>query len=506
MTFDFTGLAIRTNCAICEKGGSLFAEEIVLRTGVVPKGSNGHNNPVISFELCGEGCLPNCDAYRLELDGSTLTISAIGLRGLIFGYSLFLRKTTFESGRITLTKDISGEYVPDKKIRGHQLGYRTLSNTYDAWELKDYKRYYRDLMFFGSNVCEHIPYEGLTPRNNRLMKHDAEEFLIEVSRLADELDLDVSIWYPNNEESTEQAVARRKKVFENTPHINYIYMPGGDPGELPADEFLERSIAISKALKESHPKAETWPSSQKPHSFLNWGEEFIEDLKKLPNEIDGIISGPNRAFTLDELRRKLPMQYPIRLCADITHNVRCEYPVHFNRDDWHYSLATALSRECINPRPMEYRLIHRLTRRYIVGSVSYSEGVNDDINKMVWGDMDFFPNVPLYETLLDYARVFFYGVPAEKATNGILGLEINWQGDPSENPHIESTLNIWLDLLNDYPKMIENWRFVQCLFRAKCDALVRRRRCFELELIESAKKELNIGKIFEATDILSTAF
>ncbi|MEI6578105.1 MAG: hypothetical protein WCN92_01425, partial [Eubacteriales bacterium] len=76
----------------------------------------------------------------------------------------------------------------------------------------------------------------------------------------------------------------------------------------------------------------------------------------------------------------------------------------------------------------------------------------------------------------------------------------------SENPHIESTLNIWLDLLKDYPKMIENWRFAQCLFRAKCDALVRRRRCFELELIESAKKELDIGKIFEATNILSTAF
>ncbi|MEI6579399.1 MAG: hypothetical protein WCN92_08055, partial [Eubacteriales bacterium] len=168
--------------------------------------------------------------------------------------------------------------------------------------------------------------------------------------------------------------------------------------------------------------------------------------------------------------------------------------------------TSTLSRECINPRPTEYRLIHRLTRRYVVGSVSYSEGVSDDMNKMVWSDMDFFPDVSLYETLCDYSRVFFFGIPANKVADGILGLELNWQGDPSENPHIESTLNIWLDLLNEYPAMLENWRFVQCVFRAKCDALVRRRRCFELSLLENAKLELRKGNVELAIEILCTDF
>ncbi len=506
MRYDFTGLTICAKDEICIKASGLFAEELLLRTGISQQVSVDRNNPAVYFKLTENGLLPNKDSYKLTLDGSVLHIEALGLRGLIFGYSYFLRKTIYENGKIILIKDISGEYIPVMKIRGHQLGYRTTPNTYDAWSFDDYYRYYRDMMFFGCNMCEQMPNEGKNQVKNRLMKYDVEELLVEASRLADELDMDVSIWYPNNEESIPDAVARHKMIFEMMPRLDVVFPPGGDPGDFEADEFLDRCRAISKALKEVHPNAEMWPSAQKPHSIPEWGSDFIEYMEKLPSEIDGVITGPNRAFPLDELRRKLPMKYPIRLYPDITHNVRCEYPVHFNRDDWHFSLTTALSRECINPRPTEYRLIHRLTRRYVIGSVSYSEGVSDDINKMIWSDMDFFPDVLLYDTLLDYSRVFFYGIPADKVANGILGLELNWQGDPCENPHIESTLIIWQDLLTEYPSMIDNWRFVQCLFRAKCDALVRRRRCFELRIIEDAMYELNKGNLEAAADILLAEF
>lgn len=506
MTYDFTGLTICAKNEICKNAAGLFAEELLLRTGISPQVSADSNAPAVYLRLIENGLLPNKDSYKLTLDGSALFIEALGLRGLIFGYSYFLRKTIYENGKIILIKDISGEYIPAMKMRGHQLGYRTTPNTYDAWSFDDYYRYYRDMMFFGCNMCEQMPNEGKNQVKNRLMKYDVEELLVEASRLADELDMDVSIWYPNNEESIPDAVARRKKVFEMMPRLDVVFPPGGDPGDFEADEFLDRCRAISKALKEVHPNAEMWPSAQKPHSIPEWGNDFIEYMEKLPSEIDGVITGPNRAFPLDELRRKLPMKYQIRLYPDITHNVRCEYPVHFNRDDWHYSLSTALSRECINPRPTEYRLIHRLTRHYIIGSVSYSEGVSDDINKMIWSDMDFFPDIPLYETLLDYARVFMIGVPANIVADGILGLEMNWQGDPYENPHIESTLAIWTGLLNEFPALIENWRFVQCLFRAECDALVRRRRCFELDLLEKAKYELNKGLIDAAIETLSSDF
>lgn len=60
-------------------------------------------------------------------------------------------------------------------------------------------------MFFGCNTVEHIPYDGLGAQQNRLMKYDPQDFLVEASRIADEYDLDVSLWYPNDRESLEDA-------------------------------------------------------------------------------------------------------------------------------------------------------------------------------------------------------------------------------------------------------------------------------------------------------------
>ena len=76
--------------------------------------------------------------------------------------------------------------------------------------------------------------------------------------------------------------------------------------------------------------------------------------------------------------------------------------------------ANTLGRECTNPRPCEYREIHRLTRRYVVGSVSYSEGITDDVNKCVWSDMDFFPDVDVRDSLEDYSRLYFPSLPASE--------------------------------------------------------------------------------------------
>lgn len=508
MTYDFTALSIAAEGEICEKAAKLFAEEIFTRTGNRPNIYDSPSpSPCLIFRISDNGSLPSKDSYQIELENNNLILSSPGLRGLIFSYSYFLRKTVYDGEKIELIKDIGGKYIPSKKIRGHQLGYRTTPNTYDAWSYGEYHRYYLDMMYFGANTCEQMPTIGPEQRRNWLMKHDIDELLVEVSRLADELDMDVSLWYPNDDdESMEASLERRRKLFERVPRIDAVFPPGGDPGEYDADEFLERCVEISKVLKSVHPKAEMWPSAQKPHSIPDWGETFMNYIQNLPPEIDGVITGPNRAFTLDELRRRLPLQYPIRFYPDITHNVRCEHPVHFNLDDWHYAYAATSGRESINPRPVEYRLLHRMTRRYIVGSVSYSEGVNDDINKMVWSDLDFFPDISLNETLQDYARVFMPGTEAKKVANGILGLELNWQGDPAENPHVESTLRIWQELLEEKPDLIENWRFVSCLFRAECDALVRRRRIFENELLDDAKHKLSLGKFNVALEILETDF
>ena len=500
MNIAFSDISV---CAVTETerfAAELLCDAFEARTGMRP--------PITQegcVRLCADADYADKDSFSLRETKNGAVITGFGIRALIYGFSFLLRKSIFRDGCMTTVCRIDGEYRPDKRIRGHQLGFRAISNTYDAWTPTQYRQYYLDMMAFGSNTVEHIPALASKDRSG-VMRYEPDDIMAKAVAIADTFDLDVSLWVPNDDLSLEETVRVREAAFRECPRLNVVFPPGGDPGEYPADEFLKRVCAISHAMRETHPQAQMWPSAQAPHSVPDWGERFMEGMQLMPPEIDGVITGPNRAFPLDELRRRLPARYPIRLYPDITHNVRCEYPVHFPRDDWHYALTTALSRECINPRPQEYRYIHRMTRPYVVGSVSYSEGVNDDLNKMVWGDMDFCPDRPLRETLEDYARFFLWQVPADEIADLILSLEQNWQGDPAENPRIEDTLRRAEMLAETVPALLDNWRFCQLLFRAKCDALVRRRRLFELCLMDRAKQALRDQKLKEAKVILDTPF
>lgn len=445
------------------------------------------------------------DEYDINTKNGKITLTASSIRGFIYAIGMFLRKTVYKDGEVFLTEDISGKYTPSMEIRGHQMGYRDKANSYEAWSAGDYYNYIKEMMYFGCNVFEHV-FDKIEGKSNSLMKKNPIDFIIESTGKVRELDIDVSVWYPNEEKAFSERLDDRIKFFEKIPRANYYFPPGSDPGEYPADQFITETIEIAKEIKKIHPGIKVYPSAQAPHDGKSWGDAFINEMEKLPEEIDGIITGPNCAMPLHELRERLPLRYPIRLYPDITHNVRCEYPVHFDRDDWHYALAATLSREAINPRPTEYRTIHRMTRQYINGSVSYSEGINDDVNKFVWSDMDFFPDVELTDTLSDYARLFFYGADTEKAVNGILGLEKNWEGDPAENPHIENTLGFFEDMEKENPGLLENARFLMLLFRAKCDMLVKIRRKTELRLIKDAKCELRKFSTENAEKILRTPF
>lgn len=481
-----------------KKAADILGSELKNRLGI----SDGTVKDIkIVFAQTEEFSSP--DEFRIKIFEEEMIFSASGIRGFIFGIGLFLRKSIPENGGVRLLYDISGLYSPDKKIRGHQVGYRQTSNTYDAWDIEEYKRCYLDMMFFGTNTCEHIPYENGSSNKNAIMRRDEQELLCEASKEAANLGLDVSVWYPNSEKDIETANKNRENLFSKAEKLDYIFPPGGDPGDIEPSELLERCESFRKILKKYHPDGEMWPSAQQPHHMPDWGTKFLKLMKTYPDYIDGVVTGPNAAFPLDILRRYLPKEYPIRLYPDITHNLRCEYPVHFDRDDWNYALQTVNGRESINPRPAEYKKIHENTRGYVIGSVSYSEGVNDDINKAVWSALDFDPDTSLREILEDYARLFFPGSDFIKAADGIFGLEKNWEGAPEENPCIESTLKAFEELGEENPSLKTNWRYIQCLFRARCDAFVRRKVIFENSLIRQAKKAA-VHDIDKAQEILNT--
>lgn len=503
LKYEFTGFKIAYGCPISKKAASIFAEEIELRAGFLPEIVDTiPESNYVSLQIVDES---GSEEYLVEHNDDKIVITAHRLRSLIYGFAEFLKKAVFENGRIYLVKNISIERTPSMKIRGHQLSYTDMNNTVDMWGKEEYERYIRDLMLFGTNMVEAD--SGVREETSVLMRYSQKEMLIAMSEICVEYDIDLSVWHELwSKDSDEETIEKMHALYDDLPKLDVLFPPGGDPGDMQGEAFVQRCVKMKRELQKVFPKIQMWPSAQAPHEYPDWGERFVKEMAKLPEEIDGVIYGPNHAMPLDELRRKIDKRYPIRLYPDIGHNVRCETPVHFDRDDWHYALASTLSREAVNPRPSEYRQYHRITRQYAVGSVTYSEGVNDDVNKFVWGAMDLDFNYDLRECVQDYCRTFFPGADTDAIAELIISLEQNWSCDPKENGNIQPNFEGFVALSEKYPELMKNWRFVLHLFRAYCDKIVRDRRIFETELITEAEIIIRKGDVAGAIDILRTDF
>lgn len=505
MNFSVNEFIISASCPVTSQAAELFSKELRKRTSlnVIIKTENAPC--FVTFKTDAD--ILSKDQYTIICNETGFEIIAKTIRGLIFGYSHILRKAKFTPFGVIITEDIEGTYKPQKQIIGHQVGYRTTPNTYDAWDYNQYFDYYLDMMAFGTNTCEHNTTKFSKNEMNPLMRYTQEEFVIEASRLADTIDLDVSLWHANDDrESEDEALRLREDIYSKIPRINAVFPPGGDPGEMYADDFVKRCRKISDLLKKIHPEAQMHPSAQAPHKYRDWGDAFIREMEKLPEEIDTVIMGPNHAYPMHELRKKVPEKYPLRFYPDITHNLRCEYPVNFLEDDWHFALASTLSRESVNPRPTELRTLHRIFAPYTIGSVSYSEGVHDDVNKMLWSALEWDKDVDIREVLLDYSRYFMNEADENIVADTIFLLEKSWQGDPVENPCIDVAYHNLLALKEKHETLSENWRFLLLYFRACCDKIVKDRRIFELNLCKKALLESKKGNLSKALEILGAPF
>lgn len=253
--------------------------------------------------------------------------------------------------------------------------------------------------------------------------------------------------------------------------------------------LLERQTQL---LRKYHPKAQMWVS---PQSFSReWLDEFIEILRKGPAWLDGVVYGPQVRVDLAELRKLVPARYPIRNYPDITHSRHCQFPV----PGWDLAYAITEGREVINPRPTQMTRIFELQQPHTMGFLTYSEGVNDDVNKAVWSALGWNPETRPEATLREFARYFFGPRHAGDLAQALLGLERNWSGPLLANQGVESLLQRVRAIEQTAPPaLLANWRFQQILYRAYYDAHVRRRliaeRAAEQQAYEALERAAETG-------------
>ena len=63
--------------------------------------------------------------------------------------------------------------------------------------------------------------------------------------------------------------------------------------------------------------------------------------------------------------------------------------------DWDLAYASTEGREVINPRPTQEARFSISIENYAIGFLTYSEGVNDDVNKFVWSGLGWNPETPV---------------------------------------------------------------------------------------------------------------
>jgi len=500
-----------------QKAVTMLVEEIEKRSGIrlpvqdeaLPDGTKFIS--VGSFDnAVGKQPLerPGKEGYSVSSDPRGVSVLGADERGILFGIGYLLRQLHMSEGKIEAADNLQIHTTPAYPIRGHQLGYRPKTNSYDGWDLAQWEQYYRDLAVFGCNAVELIPPRSDDAADSPHFPKPPIEMMEGMSRVADEYGLDVWIWYPAMDKdygdpaTVELALKEWEEVYQKLPRIDALFVPGGDPGHTqPVHLFtlLEKQTAL---LKKYHPNAQMWLS---PQGFTSeWMEEFYGLMRKNPEWLSGLVFGPQVRTSLPELRARIPKQYPIRHYPDITHSRQCQYPV----PDWDLAHAITSAREPINPRPLGQATIFRVLQPHTVGFITYSEGCNDDVNKAVWSGLGWNPGAQVIDILRDFGRYFIGDAYADDFAQGLLALERNWQGALLTGEGVNVTLEQFQDMeRRASPAVLGNWRFQQALYRAYYDAYVRARLIHETELERQALEQLRLaeeGKTLAALDAAET--
>jgi hypothetical protein len=447
------------------------------------------------------------EGFRLAVEGASTPSTIVWIqgadsRGALFGVGQLLRSLNWSKGTAVIPAGLDIATSPALPIRGHQLGYRHTANSYDGWDDKQFEQHIRELALFGANSIEGIPFQDTRKSPHMPMTRDVMNR--KFSEICARYEMDYWIWSPADfdlKDTTKRSehLARHEALFRDCARFDAVFFPGGDPGDNPPELVMPYLEDLSKLLNKHHPHAKVWLSMQ---SFEKPQVDYVHNWinEKMPDWLGGLVAGPSSP-PIPSTRARLPQKYGLRDYPDITHTVRCQFPVAW----WDPAFHLTLGRESANPRPVFYKAVQDYFGHYTSGFISYSDGVHDDVNKAVWSRLGWQPDATPREILLDYTRCFFGGAVAESAADGILALEKNWEGPLANNGGVEATLALWQRLERQSPGLRGNWRWQLCLLRAYYDAYTRQRLVYESEMEQKANAILATSPTLGANGAMDAA-
>lgn len=513
----------------------ILSEELALRSGREAEVSNTSPKDCFCFLIGTQEALyktfpkeagelaalpvPGAEGFRLLCRKNKIVIAGADGRGCLYGMAHTLRKMALKPGFAALTSELTDVSItPSYPLRGHQLAYRDKQNTCPGWDVNDFDRYIRDLAFFGSNAIEILPPRTDDRLYSPKFSMDPLEMMVKLSGIIHSYGMDVWVWYPNmgkdygDPKTRATEIAEREKVYAVVPYVDAVLIPAGDPGDLLPKELFPVAEESTRVLHKYHPKATVWIAPQVFAPRQGWHEEFYQELSREPDWLYGVCYAPWMYETMPEFHARVPEKYKsrIRHYPDITHNSSAQFEV----PGWDLPFALLNGRESYNARPKAMKHIHNLHAPYTVGSITYCEGIHDDVNKMVWGDQDFRSDRPVEETLRDYVRLFIGPDLVDELVPLLLAFEDSWMGYARENETVDRVYAAFTALNARVPTHVrDNYRFKMAYLRALTDYLAKHRSLYDAALEKEAYAALRKAgqagadkAVKNAWDILNRTF
>lgn len=485
-------IVIREDSAVPYKTAEMLHDEIKRRSDVAlpivevapATGARILLGLAEEFQVPADASVPEkAEGFSIWTQGTDVYLAGRDKRGALFAVGRLIRLLNCPLGQARLAADTRVATAPKYEYRVHQAGYRNTANSYDLWTVDQYEQYARDLAIFGTNGLELIQENGRDNRDSPLMVRPMWDMNILVSQMLDRYDLNVFVWFPllediSKREAYDEQLNMFGDFFDEMPRIDQIFVPGGDPGNNPPSLLMPWSADMSKRLHRAFPKAELFISDQKfTGQDLDDFYNYVNNEK--PKWLAGIAYGPGTHHDLDWSVAHLPKGYKIRHYPDITHNNRCQFGV----PNWDTRHGQTLDREGVNPRPTQMKTAHNHYAPLTNGFGSYSDGVHDDVNKVVWSALAWDPDAELDTILLDYGRVFFGEEVGADVAEGLRMLERNMEGMLISNENVPKALAQW-ELIGQKggDKVRDNWRYQLNYFRALFDVYIQSRLIYETEL------------------------
>ena len=438
---------------------------------------------------------------------SSLVVHGRDDRGVLFGVGYLLRHLAMRPGSVTwpgVLTSLPHAESPAYPVRGHQLGYRFKNNTFDAWRLSQFEQYIRDLAVFGTNTIELIPPHSDDASSSPLFPLPPLQTMQGISAILDRYGLDCSIWYPaldgdySDPVVVQHALAAWGETFRALPRVDAVFVPGGDPGHTAPGPLFALLAKEAEVLHRSHPHAQMWVS---PQSFSEaWLQDFYALVRQHPAWLTGVVYGPEMRISPQQFRASIPQDLPIRFYPDLAHTLSAQYPV----PDWYPVFALTEGREPIDPRPVDEATLFHAYAPFTQGFVAYSEGVNDDVNNILWSAWGWNPSQSAGAILAEYGRYFVAPDLAKTIVSLATGLEQNWRGPIAQNPSIASTLAQAEKLARPGP-LLSNWRVQQLAYRAFYDAYLQARNQADSQAEQKAVERLRHSGTLGPTTTLARA-